>query len=203
MLTLHRVPLPDFLPTACRRKLTGVLLTLLLLGHPQSTAAGTQVSSQTDQPSFIWPVQGSVTSPFGQRRFLHRHRGVDIKAPKGTPIRAAAAGTVVFSGRQSSYGRVIKINHPNGLTTFYAHNSVNFVNAGERVKARALIGAVGRTGRATTTHLHFEVRRHDVARDPLPLLRRQRPRTMVAMHDEASSDRPHASTRPGARSIER
>ena len=70
---------------------------------------------------------------------------MDIKAPKGTPVHAAAAGVVVFSGRQSSYGRVVKIRHANGLSTTYAHNSANFVKVGERVKAGALIGAVGRT----------------------------------------------------------
>ena len=118
----------------------------------------------------MWPVQGKVTSRFGPRGFFHVHRGVDIKAPRGTPVHAAAAGTVAFSGRQSSYGRVIKIDHPNGLRTIYAHNSSNFVTVGERVKAGEVIGAVGQTGRATTNHLHFEVRRHDVARDPLPLL---------------------------------
>lgn len=82
---------------------------------------------------------------------------------------------VIFSGRQSSYGRVIKIAHPNGLTTIYAHNSANFVKVGDRVKGGALIAAVGRTGHATTNHLHFEVRRDDVAYDPLTLLHRSEP----------------------------
>jgi murein DD-endopeptidase MepM/ murein hydrolase activator NlpD len=86
------------------------------------------------------------------------------------PIFSAAPRIVVFSGRQSSYGRVIKIAHPNGLTTIYAHNSANFVKVGDRVKGGALIGAVGSTGHATTNHLHFEVRRHGMAYDPLTLL---------------------------------
>jgi murein DD-endopeptidase MepM/ murein hydrolase activator NlpD len=181
------------------RKLTGVLLAFLLLAHAEPSVASRQVSSEADQPGLIWPVQGSITSPFGQRRFLHRHSGVDIKAPKGTPVRAAAAGTVVFSGRQSSYGRVIKITHPNGLSTVYAHNSVNFVKAGERVRAGALIGAVGRSGHATANHLHFEVRRQGVARDPLSLLRHA-PRTVVAAHHEASTDSP---ARSSVRRVER
>src|SRR5262249_56950571 len=91
----------------------------------------------------------------GLRGFFHWRRGVDIKALKGTPVHAAASGTVAFSGRQSSYGRVIKIDHPNGLRTIYAHNSSNFVSAGQHVKAGAVIGAVGQTGRATTNQLHF------------------------------------------------
>jgi len=117
-------------------------------------------------------VAGSVTSRFGRRGLWSWHQGVDIKAPRGAPIHSAAAGTVIFSGRQSSYGRVIKIEHPDGLTTIYAHNSANFVKVGDRVKGGALIGAVGRTGHATTNHLHFEVRRHGVAHDPLTLLLR-------------------------------
>lgn len=147
------------------------LLGLMLVASPALGADPTSVSDRQEQQGLRWPVHGKVTSRFGPRGFFHMHRGVDIKAPKGTPVHAAAAGTVAFSGRQSSYGRVIKIDHPNGLRTIYAHNSSNFVRAGQHVKAGAVIGAVGQTGHATTNHLHFEVRRHDVARDPLPLLR--------------------------------
>jgi len=150
--------------------LTAALLGLVLLGPTPLSAATTPASDRQEQQGLIWPVQGKVTSRFGPRGFFHLHRGVDIKAPKGTPVHAAAAGTVAFSGPQSSYGRVIKIDHPNGLRTIYAHNSSNFVRKGQRVKAGAVIAAVGQTGRATTNHLHFEVRRHGVARDPLPLL---------------------------------
>jgi Peptidase family M23 len=150
--------------------LTSALVGLVFLAPSPLRATTTSASDRQDQQGLMWPVQGKVTSGFGPRGFFHVHRGVDIKAPKGTPVHAAAAGMVAFSGRQSSYGRVIKIDHPNGLRTIYAHNSRNFVEVGERVKAGEVIGAVGQTGRATTNHLHFEVRRHDVARDPLPLL---------------------------------
>jgi murein DD-endopeptidase MepM/ murein hydrolase activator NlpD len=152
--------------------LTATLLGLMLVAPLPLSADPAPVTDRQEQQGLRWPVQGKVTSRFGPRGFFHVHRGVDIKAPKGTPVHAAAAGTVAFSGRQSSYGRVIKIDHPNGLRTIYAHNSRNFVSAGQHVKAGAVIGAVGQTGHATTNHLHFEVRRHDVARDPLPLLRR-------------------------------
>lgn len=134
-----------------------------------------EFSSHVDRVSFAWPVEGSVISRFGRRGLWGRHQGVDIKAPRGAPIHAAAPGIVVFGGRQSGYGRVIKIAHPNGLTTVYAHNSANFVKVGDRVKGGALIGAVGRTGNATTSHVHFEVRRQGVAHDPLTLLRRPAP----------------------------
>jgi len=157
---------------------TATLLGLALLAPLPSSADPAPVADRQEQQGLRWPVQGKVTSRFGPRGFSHLHRGLDIKAPKGTPIHAAAAGTVAFSGRQSSYGRVIKIDHPNGLRTIYAHNSSNLVRAGQRVKAGAVIAAVGQTGRATANHLHFEVRRRGVARDPLPLLRSQ-PRVVV------------------------
>jgi len=151
--------------------LTASLLGLMLVAPPPLRAEPTPATDRQEQQGLRWPVQGKITSRFGPRGLFHLHRGVDIKAPKGTPVHAAAAGTVAFSGRQSSYGRVIKIDHPNGLRTVYAHNSSNFVRAGQHVSAGAVIGAVGQTGRATTNHLHFEVRRQGVARDPLPLLR--------------------------------
>ena len=150
--------------------LTAALVGLVFLAPSPLRATTTSDSDRHDQQGLMWPVQGKVTSRFGPRGLFHLHRGVDIKAPRGTLVHAAAAGTVAFSGRQSSYGRVIKIDHPNGLRTIYAHNSRNFVKVGERVDAGEVIGAVGQTGRATTNHLHFEVRRYGVARDPLPLL---------------------------------
>ncbi len=151
--------------------LTASLLGLVLVAPSPLRADPAPATDRQEQQGLRWPVQGKITSRFGPRGLFHLHRGVDIKAPKGTPVHAAAAGTVAFSGRQSSYGRVIKIDHPNGLRTVYAHNSSNFVRAGQHVSAGAVIGAVGQTGRATTNHLHFEVRRQGVARDPLPLLR--------------------------------
>ena len=155
----------------------------------------TESTLHVDRAGFIWPVQGSVTSRFGPRGLWGWHRGVDIKAPHGAPIHAAAAGTVVFSGRQSSFGRVIKIAHANGLSTIYAHNSANFVKTGDRVRAGALIGFVGRTGHATANHLHFEVRRQGVANDPLPLLRRPEPGPTVATRRCARSDASATSQR--------
>ena len=163
-------------------------------GHLPSRSR-TDLTLHVDRVGFIWPVQGSVTSRFGPRGLWGWHRGVDIKAPHGAPIHAAAAGTVMFSGRQSSYGRVIKIAHANGLSTIYAHNSANFVKTGDRVRAGALIGSVGRTGHATAHHLHFEVRRQGVAKNPLPLLRRPEPSPTVATHQRARSDASATSQR--------
>ncbi len=119
--------------------------------------------------AFAWPVEGPVTSSFGRRRSSW-HRGIDIKAESGTPVHAAAAGVVVMSGVGPRYGRVIKVEHDGGFVTVYAHNDRNLVEAGERVDAGQMIATVGRTGRATTSHLHFEIRHQGRNYNPLYLL---------------------------------
>lgn len=118
---------------------------------------------------FGWPAEGPVTSTFGRRKSSW-HRGIDIKAPLGTPVQAAAAGVVVASGMEARYGRVIKVEHAQGFVTVYAHNDANLVEVGDRVDAGETIATVGRTGRATTHHLHFEIRRDGRAYNPLYLL---------------------------------
>jgi murein DD-endopeptidase MepM/ murein hydrolase activator NlpD len=170
----------------------GVVVLALLVASSGEAAlpeagSGSQTASRPSgkpevRASLIWPVKGPVISRFGSPRLWHSHRGVDIKAPQGALIHAAAAGTVVFSGRESSYGRTVKIAHSNGLSTVYAHNSANFVKSGDKVKTGAVIGAVGHTGHATTNHLHFEVRRQGVARNPLPLLPQPSAATTIAKH---------------------
>lgn len=120
----------------------------------------------------LWPVRGKVTSGFG-RRGNSQHDGIDIAAPEGTPVRAAAAGTVVYADRRlSGYGNLIIIRHAGDLFTAYAHNQRNLVRKGDRVRAGEIIARVGRTGRATGPHLHFEVRRGPVPVDPLAYLPR-------------------------------
>jgi murein DD-endopeptidase MepM/ murein hydrolase activator NlpD len=118
---------------------------------------------------FNWPVDGAIASGFG-RRTGGWHAGIDIRADSGTPILAAAAGTVVFSGWAPFYGRVVKIEHGNGFMTLYAHNHENLVEPGDPVAAGAVIATVGRTGRASAEHLHFEIRRDGMAFNPLHLL---------------------------------
>jgi murein DD-endopeptidase MepM/ murein hydrolase activator NlpD len=119
--------------------------------------------------AFIWPKEGTVTSSFGRRR-LGWHRGIDIKGERGDPIFAAAPGVVVVSGVEPRYGRVVKIEHEHGFTTVYAHNDDNFVDVGDWVVTGQRIGSIGRTGRATSFHLHFEIRREGRVYNPLYML---------------------------------
>ena len=115
---------------------------------------------------FIWPLKSfKVSSRFGMRRG-RLHAGIDLRAPRGTPIHAAAAGKVVFAGYSGGYGRMIVIDHGRGIQTAYAHNSRNRVATGQRVRQGEVIGHVGRSGNATGNHVHFEFRRHGRPLDP-------------------------------------
>lgn len=121
---------------------------------------------------FIWPVMGPVVSSVGRRR-SGWHAGIDIRAEVGTPVYAAAPGTVYFSGWAKAYGRVVMIQHTNTFLTVYAHNLENLVNVGDPVEAGAIIASVGRSGRATAHHLHFEIRHEGMVYNPLFFLPRR------------------------------
>ena len=121
---------------------------------------------RTYRGRFVWPVRGKLTSPFGMRNG-RRHDGIDIAAPSGTPIKAAAAGRVVFSGKMRGYGNLILLRHKDNMFTAYAHNKVNKVRKGKTVKQGQMIAKVGRTGRASGSHLHFEIRHGQTSRNPL------------------------------------
>jgi murein DD-endopeptidase MepM/ murein hydrolase activator NlpD len=112
------------------------------------------------------------------------HRGIDIMADLGTPVAAAAAGAVVASAYEARYGRVIKIQHANGFMTVYAHNDQNLVEIGDRVSLGQTIAAVGRTGRATSHHVHFEIRQAGFAYNPLYMLPLPPRITYIAETDE-------------------
>lgn len=120
-------------------------------------------------PGFAWPIEGSLSSMFGRRR-NGWHRGIDIMAPPGTAVLAAAPGLVIASGVEPRYGRVVKLAHENAFVTVYAHNDDNLVELGQWVTAGQRIATVGRTGRATSEHLHFEIRHEGRAYNPLYLL---------------------------------
>lgn len=117
--------------------------------------------------SLIRPTSGTVTSRFGAR-WGRSHKGIDIGAPKGTPIKAAAAGTVVTAsyGYNGGYGNYIVISHGNGVQTAYGHCNSLSVSVGQKVSQGQLIGTVGNTGNSTGNHLHLEIRVNGVAQNP-------------------------------------
>lgn len=124
--------------------------------------------------TFVWPVQGTVTRGFKQGG-KHRHDGIDIAARKGTPIVAVASGKVIFSDwGPGGYGRIVILRHAADLVTVYAHNHQNLVKAGQQVRRGDRIATVGRSGRATGYHLHFEIRRKTVPVPPYSYLARDR-----------------------------
>jgi len=117
----------------------------------------------------IWPVQGPITSPFGWR-WGRMHQGIDIGAATGTPIRAAAAGRVIYCGWEEGYGNLIVLDNGGDLATAYAHQSALAVSCGQDVSQGEVIGYVGCTGHCTGPHLHFEVRVNGNPVDPLGYL---------------------------------
>ena len=123
----------------------------------------------------IWPVNGAVSSGFGKRGRRSLHSGIDIPMPKGTSIRAARDGVVklVASAKSRSfrgYGNVVIVDHGGGIATLYAHCLDIKVRQGQRVRQGETLATVGRTGRATTNHVHFEVRINGKPVNPIPFL---------------------------------
>ena len=139
----------------------------------QASLAGRRAEEARSVPSF-WPVRGAVRSPVGWRASPYGgerewHRGVDITAPYGTPVRATADGEVVFAGRARGYGVLVILDH-GAASTRYAHLSAVWVRAGQTVLRGEPVGALGGTGRATGPHLHYEVRLGTEPLDPECLL---------------------------------
>jgi murein DD-endopeptidase MepM/ murein hydrolase activator NlpD len=117
-----------------------------------------------------WPVQGVLYARFGTRQG-ERHDGIDIAAPEGTTVTAAADGTVLFAGEQSGYGSIVILKHAGDLVTLCAHASAVLVRDGQSVRRGQPIARVGQTGKTTGPHLHFEVREGTRPRNPLLYLR--------------------------------
>lgn len=134
------------------------------------TWTGSNPKGHSPSARLAWPLQARVSSGFGKRGRAN-HDGIDLPAPSGTPIRAAESGRVVHSdSRLAGYGNMIIIKHAGKVSTVYAHNRANLVKVGEFVKKGQVIAEVGRTGRTTAPHLHFEVREDGRARNPLSYL---------------------------------
>jgi murein DD-endopeptidase MepM/ murein hydrolase activator NlpD len=152
---------------------SGEALMLALQRHVERSPQAPPVKAGQ---GFSWPVEGGLTSPFGEREHVMGgggakfHAGLDISVPSGTPVQAAQAGIVVFSGYNGAYGKVVKLDHAHGFSTLYAHNSRLLVHVGQRINAGEIIGLSGSTGRSTGPHLHFEVHKDGWPVDPLPYL---------------------------------
>jgi murein DD-endopeptidase MepM/ murein hydrolase activator NlpD len=129
-----------------------------------------QTAVMAATPSLL-PINGWISSGFGYRRHPYDgsyrlHAGVDIVADNGTPVRAPASGTILFSGNRSGYGKVVVIDHGYGIRTLFGHGSKLFVNAGEKVKRGQKIAEVGSTGKSTGPHLHYEIRKNGLPVNP-------------------------------------
>jgi hypothetical protein len=136
-----------------------------------SPQEGVPAAGDQPCPSLLFPVEGAqLTSPFGPRG-KGMHWGIDLAAPEGRPVRAAAAGEVVFAGWHGAYGLLIILEHA-GFRTYYAHNATLLVEKNQQVAAGEIIATVGRTGRATGSHLHFELEIQGRKVNPLPYLER-------------------------------
>jgi murein DD-endopeptidase MepM/ murein hydrolase activator NlpD len=135
----------------------------------QAAQAHSTVQRPASGGRLIWPVSAPITSPFGWR-WGRMHEGIDLGASYGTPIVAAAAGTVIYAGWEGGYGNLTAIDHGGGLSTAYGHQSRIAVSVGESVAQGQVIGYVGSTGHSTGPHLHFEVRVDGQPVDPLGYL---------------------------------
>ena len=146
---------------------SAVLAERIRQAQQQSSAVPVVVSSGSGVLG--WPVSGPVTSGFGLR-WGRMHEGIDIAVAEGTPVRAAGAGTVIYAGWMGGYGNLVVVDHGNGLSTAYAHNSSLGVGVGQSVTAGQVVSYSGNTGNSTGPHVHFEVRVNGSAVDPLGYL---------------------------------
>jgi murein DD-endopeptidase MepM/ murein hydrolase activator NlpD len=146
----------------------------MLAGCQTSSAPPVYVGGPAEP--HLWPVahgEGRVISPYGMRNG-RLHKGIDIKAEKGAQVVAAADGRVAFAGTMRGYGRVVFVRHAGGYETVYAHLKRILVDEGDVLRAGQVLGRMGDSGRATTPHVHYEVRKDDKLLDPANYLPRRR-----------------------------
>ncbi|GJL92295.1 LysM peptidoglycan-binding domain-containing M23 family metallopeptidase [Hyphococcus sp.] len=148
------------------------------MSAPEDLSEITRNASYTPPPAavspasmFEWPVRGAIVSEYGSGNLGRRNDGVNIAAPVGAPVRAAADGQVVYRGSElEGFGNLLLIKHRDGFVTAYAHNDSMLVKKGDQVRKGQLIAKVGATGAVTTSQLHFEIRQESQAVDPVALL---------------------------------
>jgi murein DD-endopeptidase MepM/ murein hydrolase activator NlpD len=163
---LHHVPLDRLMRvngiTDPKRIRTGTVIFI-----PRSAPLVSKQAPRTR--SLSWPLRGRITARFGPRG-KRQHEGIDIDGQGGDEIRAAAAGTVIDAGTRGKYGQMVLIDHGDGLSTLYAHGGKLRVRVGDPIEVGDPLAEVGRSGNASGTHLHFEVRRGGQPVDPMPYL---------------------------------
>jgi murein DD-endopeptidase MepM/ murein hydrolase activator NlpD len=150
----------------------GQLLFLLAPQGVQEAGGAALAAEPGRRPPLRWPLTSRIVvgSSFGARDG-RRHEGIDLPAPTGTPVYAAADGRVAYAGNGvRGYGNMVVLRHAGDLLTVYAHNAVLLVSQGAPVRAGDRIALVGQSGHATGPHLHFEVRAGQIPEDPMPLL---------------------------------
>lgn len=136
-----------------------------IIRRAEATVPAVGGSGAISAGGLIWPIRGKVTSEFGTR-WGRMHEGMDIAVSSGTPIKAAKSGTVIFSGQQGGYGNMVVINHGQGFSTVYPHQSRLAATEGQSVDRGQVVGYVGCTGSCTGPHLHFETRVNGAAQNP-------------------------------------
>ena len=153
-----------FIPGATRELPAGTIA-------PAETAAIRREAPPIELPEEIltWPINGTINSGYGARG-AGFHDGIDIGAPEGTPIHAVEKGEVIYSDQIRGYGNIVIIRHAGGIVSVYAHNQINLVRDGQIVEQGEVIAKVGSTGRTTGPHLHFEIRKNNIAQDPMRYL---------------------------------
>ena len=158
------------LPTLISCRWIGAILIAIAVSGCGTAVRYRIPEDRLDRLRFLSPVAGTVSSGFGNRSG-GRHAGIDILAPAGTEVRAASPGLASFAGKgMRGYGSAVILDHGEGITTLYGHLATIRVQSGETVPAGAVIGTVGRSGNATTYHLHFELRVDGEAVDPIPYM---------------------------------
>lgn len=163
---------PARLPAGRALFVPGARVPLEVPPYPAPVAGRPRRETPPSAVRFAWPLDGGeILSCYGDPRGRRRHGGVDLRGTSGAPVRASRDGVVVFSGSSGNgYGRLVVVDHGDGFQTLYAHNARELVEPGFRVRAGDPIALVGRTGNATTDHLHFEIRKNHAPVDPLPYL---------------------------------
>lgn len=148
----------------------------------------TPTPDNRDLTKMVMPVDSSVSSDFGWRKDpidgkTRFHGGIDYDVPANTPIKSFMAGDVTFSGWKKGYGYMVEVTHSNGYTSRYGHNSKVMVKEGEKVHAGSVVALSGSTGRSTGPHLHFEIRKGDLAVNPARILKQNNPNVFAHKAD--------------------